>query len=61
MKQLNRTHGIKLRKNIPLVLRLKVLWNLTDFGAFVELEDGVDGLIHISDLIWEKKSNIPLK
>jgi small subunit ribosomal protein S1 len=28
--------------------------NLTDFGAFVELEDGVDGLIHISDLSWSK-------
>ena len=28
--------------------------NLTDFGAFVELEDGVDGLIHISDLSWTK-------
>ena len=28
--------------------------NLTDFGAFVELEDGVDGLIHISDLSWKK-------
>ncbi len=28
--------------------------NLTDFGAFIELEDGVDGLIHISDLSWSK-------
>ena len=28
--------------------------NLTDFGAFVELEDGVDGLIHVSDLSWKK-------
>ncbi|MEC7641730.1 MAG: 30S ribosomal protein S1 [Nitrospinota bacterium] len=28
--------------------------NLADFGAFVELEDGVDGLIHISDLSWSK-------
>jgi len=28
--------------------------NLTDFGAFVELEDGVDGLVHISDLSWKK-------
>ena len=28
--------------------------NLTDFGVFVELEDGVDGLIHISDLSWKK-------
>jgi len=28
--------------------------NLTDFGAFIELENGVDGLIHISDLSWKK-------
>lgn len=28
--------------------------NLTDFGAFIELEEGVDGLIHISDLSWKK-------
>jgi small subunit ribosomal protein S1 len=28
--------------------------NLTDFGAFIELEDGVDGLVHISDLSWKK-------
>ena len=28
--------------------------NLTDFGAFIELQDGVDGLIHISDLSWKK-------
>ena len=31
--------------------------NLTDFGAFVELEDGVDGLIHISDLSWSKMNH----
>jgi small subunit ribosomal protein S1 len=28
--------------------------NITEFGAFVELEEGVDGLIHISDLSWKK-------
>ncbi|MCA9485140.1 MAG: S1 RNA-binding domain-containing protein, partial [Nitrospina sp.] len=33
--------------------------NLTDFGAFIELEDGVDGLIHISDLSWNKKIKHP--
>jgi small subunit ribosomal protein S1 len=31
-----------------------IIRNLTDFGAFIELEDGVDGLIHISDLSWKK-------
>ena len=33
--------------------------NMTNFGVFVELEDGIDGLIHISDLSWSKKVNHP--
>ncbi len=33
--------------------------NLTDFGAFVEVEEGIDGLVHISDLSWTKKINHP--
>jgi small subunit ribosomal protein S1 len=33
--------------------------NLTDFGAFVEVEEGVDGLVHVSDLSWTKKIKHP--
>jgi small subunit ribosomal protein S1 len=33
--------------------------NLTDFGAFVEVEDGVDGLVHVSDISWSKKIKHP--
>lgn len=33
--------------------------NLTDFGAFVEIEDGVDALIHVSDLSWNKNIKHP--
>lgn len=33
--------------------------NLTDFGAFVEIEEGVDGLIHLSDLSWTKRVTHP--
>jgi len=33
--------------------------NFTNFGVFVELEEGIDGLIHISDLSWEKKIKHP--
>ncbi|MBI4845283.1 MAG: 30S ribosomal protein S1 [Candidatus Omnitrophica bacterium] len=33
--------------------------NLTDYGAFVELEEGIDGLIHVSDMSWTKKINNP--
>jgi len=33
--------------------------NLTDFGAFVEIEEGVDGLIHVSDMSWTKRIKHP--
>src|SRR5438128_5882096 len=33
--------------------------NLTDFGAFVELEEGIDGLIHISDMSWNRRLKHP--
>ena len=33
--------------------------NLTDFGAFVEVEEGVDGLIHLTDLTWSKRVKDP--
>ncbi|NNF05861.1 MAG: 30S ribosomal protein S1 [Candidatus Eisenbacteria bacterium] len=33
--------------------------NLTNFGAFVELEEGIDGLVHISDMSWTKRINHP--
>jgi small subunit ribosomal protein S1 len=36
-----------------------VVRNITDFGAFVEVEDGIDGLVHISDLSWTKRVKHP--
>lgn len=33
--------------------------NLTDFGAFVEVEDGIDGLVHVSDISWVKRIKHP--
>ena len=33
--------------------------NLTDFGAFVEVEEGIDGLIHISDMSWNRRLKHP--
>ncbi len=33
--------------------------NLTDFGAFVEVEEGIDGLVHVSDLSWTKRVKHP--
>jgi len=33
--------------------------NLTEFGAFVEIEDGIDGLVHVSDISWTKRIKHP--
>ncbi|MDX6614238.1 MAG: small subunit ribosomal protein [Blastocatellia bacterium] len=33
--------------------------NLTDFGAFIEVEDGVDGLVHVSDISWSRRIKHP--
>ncbi|OQX55794.1 MAG: 30S ribosomal protein S1 [Candidatus Aminicenantes bacterium 4484_214] len=35
--------------------------SLTDFGAFIELEEGVEGLVHVSDLTWSRKTIHPKK
>src|SRR5256885_10075488 len=33
--------------------------NLTSYGAFIELEEGLDGMIHVSDISWTRKINHP--
>ncbi len=33
--------------------------NMTDFGAFIEIEDGVDGLVHVSDISWSRRIKHP--
>ena len=35
--------------------------NITDYGAFVELDDGVEGLVHVSEMSWTKKNVHPGK
>jgi small subunit ribosomal protein S1 len=35
--------------------------NLTNYGAFIEIEEGIDGLLHISDMSWTKKISHPLE
>ena len=32
---------------------------MTDFGAFIEIEEGIDGLVHVSDLSWTKRVKHP--
>lgn len=60
MKQLleNPWDTIMSRYPVGTKIRGKVR-NLTDFGAFVEIEDGIDGLVHVSDITWAKKLKHP--
>ena len=60
LKQLEPDPWTGIEAKYPTASRQKgVVRNLTNFGAFVELEEGVDGLIHISDLSWTKKVRHP--
>ena len=60
IKQTNIILGMMLRRNILSVHNVKAeIRSLTNYGAFVELEPGVEGLIHISDLSWIKKVSHP--
>jgi small subunit ribosomal protein S1 len=54
----NPWEGIEERYPIGKVVKAEVR-NLTNYGAFVKLEPGIDGLIHISDISWTKKVSHP--
>jgi len=60
MKRVNEDPWIALsEKYIENSTHSGTVSNITDFGVFVELEAGVDGLVHISDLSWTKKIRHP--
>ena len=60
LKQLTPDPWENIEEKYPVGSKHKgVVRNLTPFGAFVELEEGVDGLVHISDLSWTKKIRHP--
>ncbi len=60
LKQLEPDPWDTLAERYPVGSRhTGIVRNLTNFGAFVELEEGIDGLIHISDLSWTKKIRHP--
>lgn len=60
MKQLMPDPWEDIEGKYPVESRHKaIVRNFTNFGVFVELEEGVDGLIHISDLSWSKKIKHP--
>jgi small subunit ribosomal protein S1 len=60
MKQLENNPWDEVEKKYPIGSGVTAeIRNLTNYGAFVELEPGIDGLIHISDLSWIKKVSHP--
>jgi small subunit ribosomal protein S1 len=62
MKQLSEDPWVGLSRRYPQNTRLfgKVS-NLTDYGAFVEIEQGIEGLVHVSEMDWTNKNVYPSK
>jgi small subunit ribosomal protein S1 len=60
LKQIESNPWQELAEKYPVGAKLRgKVRNLTEFGAFVEVEEGIDGLIHISDLSWTKRVKHP--
>ncbi|HWM46279.1 MAG TPA: 30S ribosomal protein S1 [Xanthobacteraceae bacterium] len=62
MKQLQADPWQGIEAKYPIGMRMKGrVTNITDYGAFVELEPGIEGLIHVSEMSWTKKNVHPGK
>jgi small subunit ribosomal protein S1 len=62
MKQLEEDPWDGVAAKYPVDLKIKGrVTNITDYGAFVELEPGVEGLVHVSEMSWTKKNVHPGK
>src|SRR6266481_2420453 len=60
LKQTQKNPWDQIEERFPAGQRVKgKITNLVPYGAFVELEEGVEGLIHVSDLSWTRKINHP--
>ncbi|MFL6227146.1 MAG: 30S ribosomal protein S1 [Pyrinomonadaceae bacterium] len=60
MKQIQPNPWDTLRERYQVGTRVRGrVRNLTDFGAFVEVEEGVDGLVHVTDISWNKRIKHP--
>lgn len=62
LKQLGEDPWVDIARRYPVSTRLfgKVT-NIADYGAFVEIEDGVEGLVHVSEMDWTNKNIHPSK
>jgi small subunit ribosomal protein S1 len=60
LRQLEANPWDKAQEKYPVGMRVKgKIRNLTSYGAFIELEEGLDGMIHVSDMSWTRKINHP--
>jgi small subunit ribosomal protein S1 len=60
LRQLEPNPWDEIEKKFTIGSRIKgKIRNMTAYGAFVELEEGIDGMIHVSDLSWTRKINHP--
>ena len=60
MRQLAANPWDSLHEKFPVGTQVEGrVRNLTDFGAFIEIEDGIDGLVHVSNLSWTKRVKHP--
>jgi small subunit ribosomal protein S1 len=60
LKQLESNPWERLHEKYPIGSTVEGrVRNLTDFGAFIEIEDGIDGLVHVSNLSWTKRVKHP--
>jgi len=60
MRQTEENPWDTVQERYPVGTRIRgKVRNFTSYGAFVELEDGIDGMIHVSDMSWTRKINHP--
>jgi len=60
LKRMTEDPWVKIAEKFPVGTRTKgLVKNLTPFGVFVELSEGIGGMIHVSDLSWVKRYNHP--
>ncbi len=62
LKQLGEDPWMAIKKRYPENAQVKaIVTNLTDYGCFAELEEGVEGLVHVSEMDWTNKNIHPSK
>jgi small subunit ribosomal protein S1 len=62
LKQLGEDPWVEIKNRYPENMRVKArITNLTDYGCFAELEEGVEGLVHVSEMDWTNKNVHPSK